>query len=223
MINFIKLIDFQDIVQCKSCVFQSKETFMKINYEFKKGNVYGLASDYGCGGWGVATCLGGRSSNQYFGKVLLEGIEINPQILAEYSCFVSENKFLELNLNQEMLTVRNCIEQALNLSNLSYSANEIKSMFCLSDERFDRPLNFVSGEIWQISIAIGFALGKDIFCYPWLNEHDIFRFEVAYKHGIIKLLKDSGKLVLIPSSQKQKLRKYCDHTIIFSNHKLIYR
>lgn len=225
MISSLKFIVFQnrDSVECHSFIFQSRESFLPITYEFKPRNVYGLISDFGCGSWGLTTCVGGRFSKQYSGKVLLNETEIAADELEKYACFVSENIFTDLNLEQESLTARACIERALSISLQPYSVNQIKSLFCLSDNRFERPLAYVSGEIWLISMAINFALGKQIFCYPWLNERDIFRFEIAYEHGIIKLLKDTGKIVLVPSSQKKVLRKYCDHTILFAKGKMVYR
>lgn len=223
MINSLKIIGFQDLAECKSLSFQSRESFLPITYEFKPGNVYGLISDFGCGSWGLTTCVGGRTTKQYSGKVLLNETEIAADELGKYACFVSENIYTDLNSQQELSTPRECIERALSISSQPYSVNQIKSLFCLSEERFERPLSYVSGEIWLISMAINFALGKQIFCYPWLNAIDITRFDVAYRHGIIKLMKDAGKIVLVPSSQKKVLRKYCDHTILFNKQRIVYR
>lgn len=223
MINSLKFIEFQDLVECNSFTFQSRESFLPITYEFKPKNVYGLISDIGCGSWGMTSCVGGRSSKQYSGKIFLNEAEIAADELKKYACFISENIYSDLGLNSELSTPRECIERALSISLLPYSVDQIKSMFCLSDERFERPLEYVSGEIWFISIAINFALGKQIFCYPWLNARDIVRFEIAYRHGIIKLIKDAGKIILVPSSQKKVLRKYCDHTILFDKQKNIYQ
>ena len=94
-----------------------------------------------------------------------------------------------------------------------------KDIFCLSDGRFKRPLSEVSGEIWLISLAVNFALGKDIFCYPWLNQLDIERFKTAYEHNVIDFLKKENKIIIVPSSQKKILRRYCDHMIIFDKEK----
>lgn len=223
MIESLKFIGFQDMVECRSLTFQSRESFLPINYEFKPGNVYGLISDFGCGSWGLTTCVGGRSSTHYIGKILLNETEIAAEELKKYSCFIAENVYVNLNTEQKLLTPKECIERALSASLQPYSVEQIKSMFCLSEGRFERSLACVSGEIWLISMAINFALGKQIFCYPWLNAIDISRFEIASQHGIIKLLKDLGKIVLVPSSQKRILRKQCDHIILFDKQKMIYR
>ena len=219
----LKFIEFQDMVECDSMNFHSRESFLPINYEFKPGNVYGLISDFGCGSWGLSTCIGGRFTTNHSGKILLNKNEITSDELKKYGCFVCEKNYEILNIKDNFSSPRECIEKALSFTMQPYSSKQIKEMFSLSNERFERPLSYASGEIWLISIAINFALGKQIFCYPWLNEIDIGRFQIANTHNIIRLLKDTGKIVIIPSSQKNILRKNCDHTILFHKSKVIFR
>jgi hypothetical protein len=86
-------------------------------------------------------------------------------------------------------------------------------MFELSDERFERDLDHVSGEIFRITAAIGFAEGKEIFCWPWRNAH-----EPGFDPRVAKTLRDNGKIVLVPtcrSIMKSPLKKAFDHVIDF--------
>jgi len=198
---------------------------VRISHEFTGGNAYGLVSDFGCGSWGLVTCLGGRCRNPV-GEVFLNDQRIDCKELAKYSCFISERVINGVNKSYRLLTARKCIEKALQISKLPYSVQDIKTMFDLSGDgincpvnngRFNRNLNYVSGEIWSISTAIGFALGKEIFCFPWLNEKEIFR---AYEPHL-KILKEAGKIVLIPSSQQEALEKLCDEVLIFNKEKII--
>ena len=56
-------------------------------------------------------------------------------------------------------------------------------------------------EIWLISMAVNFALGKEIFCYMWLNEFHVSRYEMACEHGSTDLLRtviERGKLPQLP-------------------------
>ena len=223
IIKSLKFIKFQDLVECHSLTFHSRESFLPISYQFSPGNVYGLVSDFGCGSWGLTTCAGGRFTRQHFGKVLLNKKEVTADELAKYACFICESVYSPLEVQPHLLTPRECIERALSISFQPYSIDQIKSLFCLTDDRFERPVMYASGEIWLISMAINFALGKQIFCYPWLNAMDIARFEIACQHGIIRFLRDSGKIVLVPSSQKKVLLRECDHTILFDRERIIYR
>ncbi|MBQ7936125.1 MAG: hypothetical protein IJ333_07235 [Clostridia bacterium] len=223
MIDSIQLIEFQDVVECQSLLHQSKESFLPINYTFKKGNVYGLISDFGCGSWALSTCLGGRCSSEYSGKVLLNNNVIHASQLSKYAGFISEKTFQIMNSSRNPLTPKECIEKALKQSGQPYSVEEIKKTFCLSGGRFERSINNLSGEIWLVSMAVNFAFGKEIFCYPWLNMLDIERFKIAYDCKIIEFLKKSGKIIIVPSSQKRILLKYCDHTVSFHKGKVICR
>lgn len=222
MIETLQLINFQSIAKCCSELRYSRESFLPINYTFKAGNIYGLISDFGCGSWGLSTCLGGRCDSNYTGRIYVNQKEVLLESLKNSSAFVAESIFDSSNSKENLLTVRECIQKALILSGLPYSIDEIVSIFHLSDGRLDRSLSYVSGEIWLISIAINFALGKDIFCYPWLNLYEIGRFKTAVELNIIDFLKKMGKIVIVPSSQKKILKKYCDHTICFSEKKILY-
>ena len=223
MIESITTINFQDAVQCSSTLFQSKESFLPISYEFKKGNSYGLISDFGCGSWGVVTSLRGYCSENYTGQILANHSLIHGKSLAEHACFLADSIFPGVNSPDKLLTPRECIKKALEQSLQPYSVEKIKKIFCLSDSRFERPLDQVSGEIWFVSVAVNFALGKEIFCFPWLNMLEIRWFKSALENGVIDFLKKKGKIILIPSSQRHTLHKYCDHTILFKKDKIVYR
>ena len=215
MIDTIELDRYQNVANCKTDQLSSRESFLPISYRFRKGNVYGLVSDFGCGSWGLTTCLGGRGDRNDSGKVLLNGQMVKSQQLSQYAAFVAERVIPEVCSADASRSARECIGDALRLSGQAFTPEEIKSAFQLSDERFDRPLAQTSGEIWPISIAIQFALGKDIFCFPWMNMHDISRFRGMWDMGIIQYLRESQKIVLVPTSQKKAVKKMCDHLIVF--------
>ena len=223
MITSLKIENYQDLVECKSPLYQSKESFLKCNCEFFAGNTYGVVSDFGYGSWGLVTALTRRGTQNHSGTVFLNGKEIHFDKLLKYSCFISEKYFPDVNTADNLLTPKDCIEKALNISGQNYSVQKIKKIFCLTDNRFERCLEDVGSEIWLISAAVNFALGKDIFCYPWLNESDISWFEIACKCGVTDFLKDKKKIILIPSSQEKKIKRLCDHTLKFYNGKFSFR
>ncbi len=216
MIKSIQCVDFQDLVTCKSSLYQSKESFLKINYTFHAGNIYGLISDFGCGSWGTVSCLGGRFSKHYTGQIIINNGEISPINLAHHSAFVGEHIIDSINSPENLLTPKECIEKSLTISKLPFSIVEIKDMFGLSDERFVRNLEYVSGEINRISIAINFALGRDVFCFPWLNEHSILNVSIP----ILNILRKYKKTILIPTSQQSQAKKFSDHLIVFEQGKI---
>lgn len=222
-IETIQLKGFQDGVECKTSLYSSIESFLPVDFTFVAGNTYALISDFGCGSWGLSTCLLGRGTSKYTGELYLNQKIIGASELSRYACCVAEPIFPQVNTTNNLGTPKECIRRALELSKLPYHVDEIKSKFFLSDNRFERPLEYCSGEIWPISVAINYALGKQVFCFPWLNMITISRFEYFYDSKIIHLLTDEGKIVVVPSSQKKILKRKCDHVIYFLKGKIVYR
>lgn len=223
MIESLNLIKFQGVAKCYSAFRYSQEGFVPITYTFKSGNVYGLISDFGCGSWGLATCLGGRCDEVFTGEIYVNEQKTSFNSLRKFSAFIGEWDFDFINSNENLSTAKEYIQKALSESGIPYSLDEIISAFHLSNVRLNRPLIYTSGEIWLISLAINFSLGKEIFCYPWLSSNEIGRFKTAIELNIFDFLKKNGKIILIPSSQKKVLKKYCDHTICFGQTKMLYR
>lgn len=221
MIKHIICSEFQDIANCKSNLFQCRESFLKVNYEFKCGNVYSIVSDFGCGSWGLVNCLGGRNESEEWlsGQISVDNNKVTPAEMRNHSAFVGETVFNGINSLSEPLSAKKCIEKALIISGQHFSVLDIKNMFCLSDERFDRNINYASGEINKISIAVNFALGKEIFCFPWLNEQEILNISKSN----LNALREHNKIVLIPTSQIKLAKKFSNHVIIFKNGKIAYK
>lgn len=219
MVKTLEFVDFQDLTYCFSEFIprSSRESFLKLNYKFECGKIYGIVSDYGCGSWGISTCISGGCSTDFCtGKIFLNGLEISPLELSKYACTVFDNVFDGINSSDNLLSARECISLALKKSGLEYTTQQIKKMFGLSDERFDRSLENVSGEIQRISIAVNFALGKDIFCFPWLNWHDLGLIDKSN----LDMLKKHSKMVIIPTSQKSAIKKIADKMLIIKIDKI---
>lgn len=213
----ISLVDFQSSANCKYQLYTSLESFLEISYKFTGGKSYGFISDFGCGGWALTTCIGGRCLEPYTGKIFLNDMEVKCKELKNYSCFIGENIFSKY--MQKNITTRQALEWALKISTSNYSVSDIKEMFKLSDGRFDRRLRNVGVEIWRISMAIGFALDRKIFCFPWVNQKDISNIEFLLEY--INILKENGSIVLISSSYEEKLRKACDNLLIFKEGEIL--
>jgi len=49
--------------------------------------------------------------------------------------------------------------------------------------------------------AIGYAIGKDIFCFPWMSQN---RFESFHSNivGILPILESLNKIVILPIGKK---------------------
>lgn|GEM_PF-1369777 len=192
----IHIENFCGSAYCRSQQYSAREAFLPITYHFLPGKVYGLISDFGCGSWALSCCLGGRGEAETTGTLFVNNQAARREDLAKHACFVGEKTFEGVNFEQNLLSAAECIQKALDISKLNYTPEEIKKMFDLSSERFHRDLASVSGEIYPISTAIGFSLGKEIFCYPWMNTHDAARH---LDKKLFDILKANNKTILLPA------------------------
>ena len=220
MIDTIELINFSGVSNCRFSAYSCTESFPPVDYTFEKGKTYCIISDFGCGSWGLSNCLGGDGSITC-GEILVNGATSRLDDLIKYSCFVSSLRVYGMKIKPKKDSIRICIERALK-NNRLFCVNDIKRIFCLSDERFERPIAYTGGETWLASLAIGFSLQKDIFCFPWLSERNIEIFKMTKRMGIIDCLKNNNKIVIIPSSQKDTLINCCDASIVISNRRVSF-
>ena len=82
----------------------------------------------------------------------------------------------------------------------------IKELFEVSSERINRNIEFVGGERWKASAAIGYANGRNIFCYPWMNTKDIENIREQLTKTI-KCLVDEGCIVIFPTTKEENIKK----------------
>ena len=202
--KYIQLNNVMGFANCRNQSYSSSEGFPKITMKLWSGKAYGVLGEYGLGAWGLVNCIGG-AGELISGEILVDGNPITKETLFQRTCFVSEMPNVA-GLSEEK-TVRETIEVALQTSKQPYSAMGIKELFELSDERFDREISQISGEIRQVSMAVGFAFGKDIFCYPWLISNQISRY---LSQKAIHILREHNKLILIPTANRRDVRGFCN-------------
>ena len=89
--------------------------------------------------------------------------------------------------------VRKLIERGIRHSGLDCTAEDIKEMFCLDDQRFERPVNAVGNEQYRAMAAVGYSFGKRVFCFPWFSRK---RFEATH-NNITWLFDNLAKINLV--------------------------
>ena len=81
-------------------------------------------------------------------------------------------------------------------------------MFELSEGRFEHSFEQTSGERWRISMAVGYAYEKSIYCFPWVNSH--FLKNLSCLELCIKHLVSSGAIIIIPTTFPEVLGEMID-------------
>lgn len=186
-------------VYCKSSFYSAQDT-LSINpqYTFFEG-VNKLIGEIDSGNWAISYLLS-MYEHRPEDFILFAPLEasVNNQLislkeLSKFSCYMDKLYPLFSTKN----SVKKMVIKGLNYSKLDCSYSNIKELFYLSDDRFERPLSGVGNEIFRAMAAIGYSYKKEIFCFPWMSNK---RFE--YYHGnltvTLEILESLKKVVIVP-------------------------
>ena len=186
-------------VYCKSSFYSAQDSLSNHScYSFSQG-INKLIGEIDSGNWAISYLL---SMYQHRPedfvlfeqpKVAVNNKWISLNELSEFSCYMDKLDPLFSTNN----SVKEHIIRGLDHSKLNCSYDNIKNLFCIDSERFERPLDGVGNEIFKAMAAIGFSYKKEIFCFPWLSN---MRFESYHENltTLLKILEKLEKTVIIP-------------------------
>lgn len=185
-------------ITCKSVFYSSSDILNDANYTFNIG-INKLVGSIDSGNWALSYLLSMYNSNSkdfILFKDPMALVNNNPiplDELTKISCYMDKT----YPMFSKKATVKKLIEKALKQNKINFSLTEIKNMFCLSDERFERPIKGVGNEIFNAMAAIAFAHNKQIFCFPWFSKK---RFDGYHEHlkNLLKILEGLEKIVILP-------------------------
>ena len=186
------------------------------SFEFHTGNLYGVIGEFGNGGAALSCGITGNT-DYYEGRVYIDNQESSMEYIIENSWYVGLDLKNTGKLFKKKQTVRQQIEYGIHNFKQESDVGKIQSIFNISDERIDRSIKYVSGERWKASAAIGYANGRKIFCYPWMNSRDIEHLKEQL-FDVIKYLTDSGCIVIIPTTAEENMKKISSkYNIVYIN------
>lgn len=113
--------------------------------------------------------------------------------LLKYTCYM--DKLYPLFSTKK--SVRKLITQGIKKNKLNCTPEEIKDLFSLDDQRFERPVKYVGNERLLAMTAIGYVHGKQVFCFPWLSQARYNGFH-GYMTESLKMLESLGKIAIVP-------------------------
>lgn len=204
----IKSIILQNVTSGGDCGLLNygcmRDGINHFDYEFNQG-INLIVGECATGGWAISCMLSGKNEI-YGGKIFFDDIEVDQQYIKQCSCYVGEDAGLKKCFGLKKMTVREQIEYGIN-HELSFNNDikQIKKKFGLSNERFNRTIQYFSGERWKASMAIGYALGKRVYCFPWMNTKVIVHLEDCLKQ-CLKVLLEVGAIIIIPSSKEGAIK-----------------
>lgn len=189
-------------VACKSGFYTCHDVIQPYNtYNFVRG-INTLEGEIDSGSWAASYILSmyKEKSKDFIlsdFNLSVNGKEADINELLNFSCYLSE----EHPLFSSKKSVRKLVSDGLRKTKLSYTADQIKTMFELDDIRFEHPISNLSGEKFRAMAAIGYSYNKQLYCFPWLSNS---RFE-SYNNNILWLLSKLEQLnltAIVPVGKK---------------------
>lgn len=189
-----------------------------LSTSFQSGKVYGIIGGCGEGGWTLSHILTGRDK-PYEGKVLLNGQAADEKILEYYGWYVGDG-ITSKGLIRKRKTIYRQIKEGIVQTSSNFTAEDITNLFGLSKDRIHYPLEELSWEKWRASIAIGFAHGKRIFCFPWCDASWVNNLILNCGiHICIDILKNAGAIIIFPTQKSESVNFFVDEIIHLNNEK----
>lgn len=201
-INEVKLIDVSGGFDCSLINYGCmRDTIGHYNYIFKSG-IYILEGECATGGWALSTILTGKDKT-FEGQIWFNQKKVDWRQIKQNSCYVGEDSGIKKCFKLIPMSVCEQIEYGI-YNKLSYNnyIEQIKENFGLFDERFNRTIKYYGIERWRASMAIGYAMGKTIYRFPWMNSKLIMQLKDCLKLCIKSLL-EIDAIIIIPTTKKQ--------------------
>lgn len=167
------------------------------SYMFSKG-INKLVGEIDCGYWSISYLLSMYDKSDSFvlsdtPKVSVNGKNMSIYDLLKLSCYIDRN----YPLFSSHKKIEELVKCALKKSHLSVTASEIRNMFELDKERFNRPLIAQGNEKIRAMSAIAYACGKEVFCFPWFSEK-LFSYYRNHLEFLFDILEKENKIVIFP-------------------------
>ena len=181
---------------------------------FVGGNAYGIIGEFGSGGWALSyTLTGNKSKNDCItnGTIKIDGKIVTLNELKKISCYVGEEGIKTKWLGLKKMSVLEQLRTA-SIDNEHIDIDKIIEEFQLSHERVNRPVQHLSGERWNASMAIGYALNKKIYCFPWFNSGWMYRLRPRLQ-ACFDVLKKNGAIIILPTANIKSVADIVDVTM----------
>jgi hypothetical protein len=175
----------------------------KFNYTFKKG-VYFLTGEIDVGSWAFVYSLLGTTKKEWihYDSITLNGNPTNLSEIMKMSFYVGQHKIYGKKMFEKILL------KAIKISKNDCSVDDIFDKFKIVNEHegmlptkecaiFQTRIG-----LWRCTAAIGYAMKKKIFVFPWLSKINFINHIFL---DICRILNNEDVIVLVPCSEKIKI------------------
>ena len=185
-------------VYCRSRFYSANDVLSNSIFAFSPG-INWLTGEIDSGNWAVSYLL--SVYNRYPKDFVLlkdpvlsiDDRSVSLDEVFKLSCYMDE----VYPLFSSSSTVENLLLKGLKKRGSDYSCSDIREMFCIDSNRFKQSIQCAGNEAFKAMAAVGFAVGKEIYCFPWLSQK---RFDGFHLHltFLLELLDKLNKTVIFP-------------------------
>lgn len=186
-------------VYCKSGFYSSADGLWDFSSYNLSVGINRLIGEIDSGVWAISYLLSMYTSRPkdiilfYDPIAVVDGEDVSFKKLSEVSCYM--DKLYPLFSTRK--TVRSLVMQGIKANRLNYTPEQVRDMFYIDSQRFERPLTGVGNEVFKAMAAIGCCHNKEVFCFPWLSKkrYDYYGFNLTV---VLDILESMDKIVVVP-------------------------
>lgn len=195
--------------------FKCHEYLYGETFHFERGKSYGILCEVSEGGGALSWILSGRVC------VWEEEITVFGRRYSKDER-VKEGWFLGEGIRGMNKPVAGLIRTALNRNRLGLSRSrrrfirvkDVAEKFSLTKDGLRSRIEDCGWEGWRASAAIGYAMGRQIFCFPWLYTRMLMGVVANTGYfSYVEELKKAGGIVIVPASHRGILEEITDEII----------
>ena len=196
---------------------KSTDYICKNTFVFEKGKIYGIICEHGAGGESIARLLSNTTPLKGE-KVFVDDVEIGASTIEKLGWYLGKVLYSRGLIKRE-LSFRQALEMAIKEQHYYEKVDDIVKEFHLTPSRLDYSLSQnCEWERWRMSMAIGYANNKKIYCFPWMNTMEFY--DCLYNSSVFRFFKKltrEGAIIILPTSRKENVNKLVDHIVQIHN------
>lgn len=194
------IVNNQGYVRCLSGLYTALDVLGNEDiHVFSKG-INMLYGEIDSGIWAVSYYLSmykhrvADFSLFYDAMVSVNGVEIPVDMFSDKTCYMDETVYPMFCTDY---TIKDIIEKSINKNGFNYSAEEMRTLFCIDKERFGRPITAVGNERFKAMAAIAYCNRKQVYCFPWLSNSRFKRYGSNIT-VLLDILEKLGLTAIVP-------------------------
>lgn len=184
-------------VRCQSGFYFTHDSLAYRDFYFTAG-INRLYGEIDSGVWAISYLLSmyrGKSLDFILSmpQITLDDTPVTIQDILKYSCYMDKS----YPLFSTKKSVRKLVNEGIKKNGLTCTAEEIRNLFYMDEQRFERPLTGVGHEVFKAMSAIGYCHQKEIYCFPWMSQMRIQAFNKPFSDSL-EILADLKKIAIVP-------------------------